>query len=97
MKSIYTAGGGSNSDTWLRIRSAVLNKPIYRCKEASGVLGAAICAASNTIYRSVSEAVRNMTSVAFEVIPDRELTQRYEENYHKFIKELIIKGYLTSC
>jgi D-ribulokinase len=97
VKSIYTAGGGSNSDTWLRIRSAVLNKPIYRCKEASGVLGAAICAASNTIYRSVSEAVGNMTSVAFETIPDEELTQRYAENYHKFIKELIIKGYLTSC
>lgn len=97
VKSIYTAGGGSNSDTWLRIRSAVLNKPIYRCQEASGVLGAAICAASRTIYHSVSEAVKNMTSISFESLPDQTLIQRYEENYHKFIKELIVKEYLTSC
>lgn len=95
VKSIYTAGGGSNSDAWLRIRSNVLNKPIYRCKEASGVLGAAICAASKTIYPSLTEAGRNMTSIALEVLPEQDLVQQYEENYHKFIKELTVKKYLT--
>ncbi|QNL50442.1 FGGY-family carbohydrate kinase [Olivibacter sp. SDN3] len=95
--AVFTAGGGSNSDTWLRIRSNVLNKPVYRCKEASGVLGAAICAASKTIFNTVTEAVEHMTHRSLEVYPERSLAARYDENYHKFIHLLIQKKYLTAC
>lgn len=95
--AVFTAGGASNSDTWLRIRSSVLNKPIYKCKAASGGLGAAICAASQTIYQSVTEAVSAMTQVEEEVVPEKELVSIYEENYHRFIQLLIAKQYLATC
>src|SRR3546814_2336735 len=31
--AVYTAGGGSNSDTWLRIRANVLGCPISKCRD----------------------------------------------------------------
>jgi len=95
--AIFTAGGGSKSDTWLRIRSSVLNKPVYRCQEASGVLGAAICAASKTVFSSITEAASAMTQRTLEVYPEQNLIERYEENYHKFIHMLIAKKYLAAC
>jgi len=97
VKAVFTAGGGSNSDTWLRIRSSVLNKPIYKCQEASGALGAAICAASKTIFSSVTEAVHHMTHREKEIHPEDDLVKPYEENYHKFIQTLITKQYLSTC
>src|SRR5699024_10391756 len=45
IKTIYTAGGASNSDIWLRIRSNVLGLPIIEMKYTSGAVGAAILAA----------------------------------------------------
>lgn len=39
VKAVFTAGGGSNSETWLKIRSNVLNLPIYKMKYLSGGAG----------------------------------------------------------
>ena len=38
---IRSAGGGSNNDTWLMIRSSVLNLPVSKLKNVSGAAGAA--------------------------------------------------------
>ncbi|GAA4799126.1 FGGY-family carbohydrate kinase [Olivibacter ginsenosidimutans] len=95
VNAVFTAGGGSNSDAWLRIRSSVLNKPIYKCRESSGVLGAAICAASKTIFNSVTEAVEQMTHREKEIYPEATLIDTYEENYRQFIQLLINKQYLA--
>lgn len=92
--AVYTAGGGSNSDTWLRIRANVLNRPIHKCRETSGAVGAAIGAASKTFFDSVLTAASKMTAVEYSVLPDVELSLRYEESYAGFLEELKTRGYL---
>lgn len=92
--TVYTAGGGSNSDVWLRIRASVLNVPIYKCKAASGALGAAIMAASNTYYQSVTEAASQMTAIENAVYPDDRLVASYEKQYQRFKQKLKALNYL---
>lgn len=92
--AVYTAGGASKSDVWLMIRASVLNLPIFRCKETSGALGAAIIAASQTFYSTLTQACENMTSVDKKVMPEAKLVQAYELQYKNFKKKLIDLGYL---
>jgi len=94
VRAVYTAGGGSNSNPWLIIRSNVLNKPIYKMQHVTGAVGAAIVAASNTYFNSVSEAVENLTVIEKEVQPEVDLISKYNENYYRFIAELQEKGYI---
>lgn len=92
--AVYTAGGGSNSEVWLKIRAAVLNVPIYKCKAASGALGAAIMAASNTYYSSVTEAASYMTAMEKAIFPEVELVAKYEAQYQQFKEKLKARNYL---
>ncbi len=92
--AVYTAGGGSNSDVWLTIRSNVLNLPIYKCKEASGAVGAAIAAASKTHYTSITEAAARMTVIERTIKPQPELVKAYELNYRRFVDELKKRKYI---
>lgn len=94
VKSIFTAGGGSKSETWLSIRSSVLNLPIYKMKNISGAVGAAIVSASQTWFSSLREAAAAMTCIEREVLPQRELVGPYDENYRKFVEQLQQKGYI---
>jgi sugar (pentulose or hexulose) kinase len=63
VNAVYTAGGASNSDAWLTIRSNVLNKPIYKMKHVSGAVGAAVLAASKTHFNSVIDAVKQLVVI----------------------------------
>src|SRR5690606_37414601 len=92
--AVYTAGGGSNSDVWLTIRSSVLNLPIYKCKEASGAVGAAIAAASKTYYASIAEAAARMTAIERKIEPEPGLVTAYTLNYHRFVDELKKRKYI---
>ena len=92
--TVYTAGGGSNSDVWLTIRSNVLNLPIYKCREASGAVGAAIAAASKTHYASLTEAAGRMTAVERKIAPQPALVAAYEQTYHRFVDELKKRKYI---
>src|SRR5690606_8584101 len=93
--TIYTAGGGSQSDVWLKIRASVLNRPIVRMKHVSGAVGAAILAASRTHFQSVSEAVAAMTIVEKEVVPDPKLSSEYAGHYERFLETLAARNYIT--
>ena len=94
INAVYTAGGGSNNEVWLKIRSNVLNLPIYKMKHVSGAVGAAILAASNTYFSSLIEAVEKLTCIDKEVRPEVELAAQYNKNYQKFLTLLISKGYI---
>ena len=96
VKAVYTAGGGSKSDTWLTIRTNVLNLPIYKMKHVSGAVGAAILAASKTHFSSVIDAAASMTQVERRVHPDSKLSQQYDINYRKFLRLLMEKGYIKN-
>ncbi len=93
--AIYSAGGGANSDLWLKIRASVMNVPTYKCKEASGAFGAAIMAASYTYYRSLQEAAAEMASIEKKVMPDSILHQEYEKQYNAFKQKLKDLNYIS--
>jgi sugar (pentulose or hexulose) kinase len=94
VNAVFTAGGASNSDTWLKIRANVLNKPIYKMKHVSGAVGAAVLAASKTYYTSVIKAVKYMVVLDKEVNPAPELAAKYEINYQNFLQVMQDKGYI---
>lgn len=88
ISSVFTAGGGSNSDTWLRIRASVMNVPVSKMKNVSGAAGAAILAASNTYYSTLQEAAALMVSPEMTVKPEPALAEAYDQKYKLFISEL---------
>ncbi|SKB82002.1 FGGY-family carbohydrate kinase [Dyadobacter psychrophilus] len=93
VRAIFTAGGASNSDTWLTIRANVLNKPVYKCGQISGAAGAAILAASATHYQTLREAAKAMTHMEKVVKPAAGLVEKYEIGYQNFLKELRKRNY----
>jgi len=96
VKAVFTAGGGSESDTWLTIRTNVLNRPVYKMKNVSGAVGAAILAASKTHFSSVIEAVASMTQIDKQLSPEKHLSDNYEDGYHRYLQLLIGKGYIKN-
>jgi sugar (pentulose or hexulose) kinase len=94
VSAVYTAGGGSNSDVWLQIRSNVLQLPVYKMKHVTGAVGAAILAASTTHFRSVTEATKALTQIEKEVTPQKTPVAIYQHNYRQFINILVQKGYI---
>lgn len=86
VEAIYTAGGASNSDTWLQIRSDVLQKPVCKMKYVSGAVGAAIVAASNTDFSDITEATAALTQAEKWVTPRVALKQQYEDQYGRFLE-----------
>jgi sugar (pentulose or hexulose) kinase len=94
--AVFTAGGGSNSDLWLQIRSNVLQLPVYKMKHVSGAVGAAIIAASQTHYTSLTEAAKAMTQIEKEIHPQQAQVNIYQQNYQQFINILAAKGYISS-
>lgn len=95
VKAVFTAGGASNSEVWLQIRSNVLNLPIYKMKHVTGATGAAILAASRTQFSSIMEAAAAMTQVEKEVHPSPFLSAEYRNDYTNFIHALKEKGYIS--
>lgn len=85
---VFSAGGGSNSDVWLSIRSTVLQVPVQKMQNTSGAAGAAVLAASGTYYSSLSEAAAAMIRPEKVVEPVQGMTKAYEEGYRNFIVEL---------
>lgn len=91
---VFTAGGASNNNLWMKIRSNVLNLPIKKMNNVSGAMGAAIMAASQTYYSNLVEAAKKMTVLDMEFAPEASLSMPYEKNYQKFITLLKDKKYI---
>jgi sugar (pentulose or hexulose) kinase len=94
VEAVYTAGGGSSSDLWLRIRSSVLNKPVYKTRHGSGALGAAIVSASQTFYSSLAEAASFMVQHEKIILPEPLLVEAYRGGYERFLEVLRRKSCL---
>lgn len=92
---IFTAGGGSQSDVWLTIRSNVLNLPLCKMKQVSGAAGAAILAASRTYYNTLTEAATAMVQPDKTIMPNAAMANVYQQNYTRFTRLLQEKGYLN--
>jgi sugar (pentulose or hexulose) kinase len=95
VSAVYTAGGGSNSDVWLQIRSNVLDLPVCKMKHVTGAVGAAIIAASQTHFSTLTEAAKALTQIEKEVYPQAVSVDIYQQNYQQFVEVLAGKGYIT--
>ncbi|RAV28413.1 FGGY-family carbohydrate kinase [Sinomicrobium soli] len=94
IEAVYTAGGGSNSALWLKIRSSVLNLPVYKMKHTSGAFGAAVLAASQTFFGTLAEAGKELIRMEKEILPDAGLNEAYEKQYEKFLRLMETKKYI---
>jgi len=95
VSAVFTAGGGSNSDVWLQIRSNVLQLPVYKMKHVTGAVGAAIIAASQTHFATLTEAAKALTQIEKEVYPQADAAAIYQNNYQQFLDILAAKGYIS--
>lgn len=95
VEAIYTAGGASNSDSWLQIRSDVLQKPVYKMKYVSGAVGAAIVAASTTCFKDITEATIALTQAEKWVQPRTVLKQQYDDQYRLFLEIMKERGFIN--
>jgi sugar (pentulose or hexulose) kinase len=94
IETVHSAGGGSQSDLWRRIRSNVLNKPIQRARYGDAGVGAAVVAAAGTRFGALVPAAAALTRIDTTVEPD-DLTASYDEGYRHFVSALRDRGYLT--
>ncbi len=85
---IYSAGGGSKSNEWLKIRASVLNKTIKVPKITDAALGCAVIAASNIEFKNIVEAARSMVEIDKVVEPEVKLSKPYDEIYHQFLDDI---------
>jgi len=90
--TIYATGGGAKSVTWMRIRAAALNRRIVRPAVTESAMGAAVVAASRTLYSSLTEASGAMVKHDLVVEPDRDLADAYEARYRAFRTECAVRG-----
>lgn len=88
IERIFSAGGGTNSDTWMKIRSSTLNVPVCKTKNVSGAAGAAVLAASAGFYASLEQAAAAMVNPESTIQPDLRLIEAYDQKYNSFIEEL---------
>lgn len=91
---LYVAGGATNSREWLQIRANILGKTLRKPTVTGAHMGAAILAASQTAWGSLSEAADHMVRIDTEIVPDQALVAAYAERYGDFLSEMRRWGYL---
>jgi xylulokinase len=91
---IYVAGGATKAAAWLQIRADVLQKALLVPAVSGGAMGAAILAASGTIYNGIVPAAKAMVRISKVVKPRAALKGAYDERYTRFCTELRKRGYL---
>ncbi|RYD78765.1 MULTISPECIES: FGGY-family carbohydrate kinase [Pedobacter] len=94
IKTIYTAGGGSKSDVWLKIRANVMRCPIVKMKYVSGAVGAAILAASAVYFDGIMDAAKKLTVIDKEFFPELALADQYDVYYREFTAELVKRDFI---
>ncbi len=93
--TIYATGGGARSDVWLKVRASVLSRQMARPAIGEAAMGAALLAASQTLYRNLGEASRRMVSIETTIAPEPAWQRVYEERYQQFCNACRKRGYLV--
>ena len=81
-------GGGAKSEVWKKIIANVLNAEVVSLETEQGPsYGAAILAMVGTgEYATVKEATDRIVKEKSSVLPEKDLTEKYEAKYQKFKK-----------
>ena len=88
IESSRLCGGGAKSPLWQKIFANVLGIPLELVKTEQGPgYGASILAMVGCgEYTGVKEAADHLVEVSAKVIPDEELSERYETQYRKYCR-----------
>ncbi|MCL5103878.1 MAG: hypothetical protein M1133_07165, partial [Armatimonadetes bacterium] len=78
---------------WMQIRANILNKRIVRPAVTECAMGAAVGAASKTVFHSVEAAVASMVRIADECEPSPAKASVYDELYGNFRETCSKFGY----
>lgn len=91
---IFTTGGGASSVEWMQLRADVLGCELARAANAHAAMGAAIIAASRTLYMNVDVAAARMAQIERVVAPRADFQARFQARYQKFRAALEQRGYI---
>ncbi len=92
---IYVAGGAVHSRTWLQIRADILCKTLLKPSLPESAMGAAILAASHTLFSDAAEAGKAMVRLEETIEPRPEKAAIYQAKYERFVETCRAKGYLS--
>ncbi len=92
--SIATAGGGSRSRVWNRIRATALCRPLVVPETPTSAFGAALLAAAGTAHADLAAAAAAMVRNREEVEPDRREEGALRESYGRLGDELRARGWI---
>jgi sugar (pentulose or hexulose) kinase len=91
---LSSGGGGARSLAWLQLRADILGRAIVRPAETGAGFGAAIVAASRTLYATLSAAAQEMVRIDCRVEPRPDVAARYQEMYRRFRRACAERGYI---
>jgi sugar (pentulose or hexulose) kinase len=91
---IATAGGGSQSEVWNRIRATALERPLVVPATPTSAFGAAVLAAAGTLYDDLAAATAAMVSLRGQVEPDEREASDLLESYDQLVQELRGRGWI---
>lgn len=92
---VYSTGGAAASTVLSQLRANVLSRVIIQCHHSNSAFGAAILAASATLFAGdMNSAMRGMTRVSASYPPDRTATDRYDNLYAAFRAACARRGYV---
>lgn len=90
---LYVTGGASHSDVWCQIRADVLQCELVRPRLPESAFGAALLAASRTLYANVSEAGRAMVQIDRRFTPNRAHAVHYTDKSARLAEGWRERGY----
>ena len=91
---VFSTGAAAASSGLSQMRSNILNRVVVRAQHGTAAFGAAILAASGTIYAGdVTGAIQAMTKVAESFEPSPASAKRYDEIYAQFRQACTRRGY----
>ncbi|GLY66426.1 FGGY-family carbohydrate kinase [Amycolatopsis taiwanensis] len=92
---LLTAGGGSKSPLWTKIRATVTGLGLQVSPHAETAYGAALLAAAATVPGGLAEAASRMPVEGTVIEPDERETDALAESYQRFVAELRDRGWLS--
>ena len=91
---VFSTGAAATSGVLSQLRSNVLRRVVVRAQHGTAAFGAAILAASGTIYAGdVPGAIQTMTKVAESFQPTSASAKQYDEIYGRFRQACTRRGY----
>jgi sugar (pentulose or hexulose) kinase len=94
---VITAGGGTRSPVWSKIRATVLGDGVAVAADASTSMGACLLAAAGTIHPDLTAAGNAMVQPARMIEPDAATRAAMDDGYGRWTEALRRLGRLDQA